>query len=272
MPKINVYLPDALADAVKETGLPISAICQQALEIAARRVTDIRASATLGQLAAEDPAALLAHFTARARAAVRIAAEQARDAGAGEICTEHVLGGLLAEGTNLALRTLRSLDIEPADVLAALAAPAGGAQGQVPAPGAGTLERPPAQRVDAHAAAALELAAIEAFSLGQSYVGCEHILLGLIAEPDGTAGQVLRSLGADQRMTRRVIGAVLSGFVHARSQEAGHPHPHPHASPVPAPAQEPEPDASGLLQALQPLMQRLDRIDERLKVLSAPPA
>lgn len=34
MPKINVYLPDELASAVKRTGIPVSAICQHALEAA----------------------------------------------------------------------------------------------------------------------------------------------------------------------------------------------------------------------------------------------
>ena len=38
MPKINVYLPDALAEAVKEAQLPVSSICQAALETAIQRV------------------------------------------------------------------------------------------------------------------------------------------------------------------------------------------------------------------------------------------
>ncbi|MDX6415722.1 MAG: hypothetical protein QOG28_342, partial [Trebonia sp.] len=38
MPKINVYLPDDLAEAVKEAGLPVSAICQATLEQAVRRL------------------------------------------------------------------------------------------------------------------------------------------------------------------------------------------------------------------------------------------
>ena len=42
MPKINVYLPDDLADAVRDTGVPVSAICQRALEQAVRRITAIR--------------------------------------------------------------------------------------------------------------------------------------------------------------------------------------------------------------------------------------
>ena len=61
------------------------------------------------------------------------------------------------------------------------------------------------------AANALELTVVEALSLGHNYVGCEHLLLGLVAEPDGTAGQVLRGLGAEQRTVRQVVSAASPG-------------------------------------------------------------
>src|SRR5689334_9408393 len=112
MPKINVYLPDDLAEAVKEAGVPVSPVCQRALEGAVRRVAAVRQAAQL-DLGQGDPTATLTHFTARARTAVRLAIEQAREAGAPEVGTEQLLAGLLAEGGNLALGILRSLEIEP---------------------------------------------------------------------------------------------------------------------------------------------------------------
>jgi len=57
--------------------------------------------------------------------------------------------------------------------------------------------------------------------MGHNYIGCEHLLLGLIAEPDGTAGQVLRALGAEHRLTRRAVTAALAGYVHLRAQTQG---------------------------------------------------
>lgn len=256
MPKINVYLPDDLADAVKDSGLPVSAICQASLELAVRHLTDIRAVTALDHAALGDPGARLAYFTVRARTAVRLAAEHAQDAGADTIGTEHLLGGLLAEGSNLALRVMRSLEIEPADVQAALDARRANVDQQASPRAAGG--EAPALRMDGRAAGALELSAIEAFSLGHNYVGCEHVLLGLIAEPDGAAGQLLRSLGADQRITRRVVAAALGGYVHARSQ----------AKPQPVPQSS---DCPALHDALQPLTQLLARIEERLAILTAPP-
>lgn len=59
MPKINVYLPDDLAEAVKEAGVPVTAVCQRALEQAVRRVTAIRETA-LGDLDGE-PRSLSTH-------------------------------------------------------------------------------------------------------------------------------------------------------------------------------------------------------------------
>ena len=45
----------------------------------------------------------------------------------------------------------------------------------------------------------IELAIAEARAKNHNYVGTEHLLLGLLLEPDGVAGQVLRSLGYDAR-------------------------------------------------------------------------
>jgi len=70
MPKINVYLPDELADAVRRSGVPVSAICQRALEQSVRRVNAIRAT-TVSDLDSATSGDRLARFTDRARAALR---------------------------------------------------------------------------------------------------------------------------------------------------------------------------------------------------------
>src|SRR5262249_7303640 len=106
MPKINVYLPDDLAEAVREAGNPVSAVCQRAVEQAVRRVTAIRETALTG-LTAADLAARLTQFTARARDVLRIAVERA--SGAPAVGSGHILAGLLAEGNNMGLLVLRSM-------------------------------------------------------------------------------------------------------------------------------------------------------------------
>ncbi|MEU8057559.1 Clp protease N-terminal domain-containing protein [Microbispora bryophytorum] len=218
MPKINVYLPDDLAEAVREAALPVSAICQRALEQAVRRVSAIRES-ILGDFEIDDPR--LSHFTPRTRAVFRLALDRARAEHAAGIGTEHLLAAMLDEGQNLALHVLRAMEVEPTLVERDLAsrrpsAPAAAADPEQPAD-EGTRDVGPS-RFDAHAANALELAVTEAHALGHNYIGCEHLLLGLVAEPDGIGGQVLRDRGAEPRLTRRAVAAALAGYVHLRAQ------------------------------------------------------
>jgi len=236
MPKINVYLPDDLADTVKETGLPVSAVCQRALEVSVKRVSAIRA-AVLGDLGDEDPTAALTHFTQRAKDVIKLAIGGARERGAAEVGTRDLLLGMITEGANLALHVLRSIDVEPAVARREV--------GQLESPTSGGEAR----RIGATAANALELTVIEAIALGHNYVGCEHLLLGLLAEPDGAGGEVLRGLGVELRAARHAVGATLSGYQLAK--EAG-------ASPV----QNLLADAIGT--ALAPVLTRLDKLEERV--------
>lgn len=219
MPKINVYLPDDLAESVKDTGLPVSAICQRALEQSVKRVTAIRA---VTDLTGTDPTAALTSFTQRAKDVLKAAIASASD----EVGTRDVLRAMLDEGTNLALHVLRSIDIDPAAVAR-----------ELPAASAGQ-----ATRMGVTAANALELATVEALTLGHNYVGCEHLLLGLVTEPDGTAGQVLRGLGAEPRQVRQAVTAALAGYVHLQANQGGL--------------------AAVVGKALEPVLQRLDRLEE----------
>jgi ATP-dependent Clp protease ATP-binding subunit ClpA len=244
VPKINVYLPDELAEAVKETGVPVSAICQRALGQAVRRVTAIRQTA-LGHLTPDDLGDRFPLFTARTRAVVALAVEQARAQSAPNVGTGHLLAGMVREGTNLALHVLRAIEIDPAQVLRDLERQAG--------PEAGGSAEAASQHFSTAAAGALELAVTEATALGHNYVGCEHLLLGLVGEPDGVAGQVLRASGAEPRLTRRAVTAALAGYVHLRAQTAAPPAADPaHAV------------AAVVQQHLQPLIARIERLEQRL--------
>src|ERR1700742_3930140 len=220
VPKINVYLPDDLAEAVKETGVPVSAICQRALEASVRRVTAIR-TAALGEVTLDDPAGRLAHFTANARGAVGLGLRAARASGAAEVGTEHLLAGLLAQGGNLAITVLTSMEVDLEAVRQALTAqgvslvPAGqqAERGEPDQPqDREGQEHNQALRFTGPAANALELAVTEAIGLGHNYVGCEHLLLGLASESEGAAGALLRDLGADYRPIRRAVAAALAGY------------------------------------------------------------
>jgi ATP-dependent Clp protease ATP-binding subunit ClpA len=131
---------------------------------------------------------------------------------------------------------LRAIEIEPARVAGDLAARPRAEEGRE-------------GRFSVAAAGALELAVTEATALGHNYVGCEHLLLGLIAEPDGVGGQVLRSLGAELRLTRRAVAAALAGYVHLQAAQAAQPAPHA--------------TADRILAALADLTARIERLEQR---------
>ncbi|HZP51120.1 MAG TPA: Clp protease N-terminal domain-containing protein [Actinocrinis sp.] len=265
VPKINVYVPDELAEAVKEAGIPVSAVCQRALETAVRRVTAIR-QAVLSPTSGLGTSDRLTHFTERARTVVKMAAQEARDQSASEVGTEHLLHAIVAEGGNMALHVLSALEIEPDQITRELEQRRGAAQSQhATEPTDKDAGREPAAaadaddlRIGAHAAAALELAVTEATSFGHNYVGCEHLLLGLIAEPDGTAGQILRGLGAELRLTRRAVGAAVAGYyIHAQQSQAA-------SAPT---VTDPMSKLSTLIdQQLKPVVQRLERIENNLNL------
>src|SRR3954464_2496260 len=209
MPKVNVYLPDALADAVKDAQVPVSAICQAALEKAVRDVASMRGTEQAPP-AEQATVGGFARFTPRARKAVELAQESAREVPHDHVDTEHLLLGVIDEGSNLALKVLASLDIEPADLRAELVASMPPATTRV---GGLIPFSPLAKR-------SLELTVTEAQCLGHNYVGCEHLLLGLLSTEDGLASQVLRRMGLEVRTTRRGVVTALTGFVHARQNES----------------------------------------------------
>lgn len=277
VPKINVYLPDDLAEAVKETGVPVSAICQRALEASVRRVTAIR-QATLAEVPLEDRGGRLAHFTANARGAVGLGLRAARASGVAEVGTEHLLAGVLAQPGNLATIVLTSMEVDLEAVRQALTergvqpvtAAAQTAEAQT-AEAEGEPGENTALRFSGPAANALELAVTEAIGLGHNYIGCEHLLLGLASETEGMAAPLLRELGADYRPIRRAVSAALAGYTvitaskQAREQAA--------SQAAAGPASQSGPSGGGQMLAMlreamrremQPFVQRLDRLEERL--------
>jgi ATP-dependent Clp protease ATP-binding subunit ClpC len=252
MPKINVYLPDDLAEAVRVSGVPVSAVCQRALTEAVRRVTAIR-SAVIGELTDEGLAARLPHFTARSRAVLLRAGQRAREQSAATIHTGHLLRAILDDPENLAVQVLNAMDADFEQLSADLNAQA------VNEPGAA----PDGLHFSAPAANALELAVTEATAFHHNYIGTEHILLGLVTETDGRAGEVLRAHGAAAKPTRRALTAMLTIYAQARSH--GPTPSAPTATSAAAGAGAGRAAlAEALQQALAPVIARIDRLEEHL--------
>lgn len=153
---------------------------------------------------------LFGKFTDRAQRVVVYSQEEARRLGYNAVGTEHILLGLCAEGEGVAARALQSLGISLDRVRAEVEKVIGRGEGN---PVAQPTFTPRAKRV-------LELAFDEARNLGHTYIGTEHILLGLIREGEGVGAQVLKNLGADVDKVRRTVIELLGGAAAAGAKQS----------------------------------------------------
>src|SRR6266446_2768704 len=127
-------------------------------------------------------------FTDRARKVMQLANQEAQRFNHEYIGTEHVLLGLVKEGSGVAANVLKNLDIDlrkiRLEVEKIVQHGPGGEQvvmGRLP-------HTPRAKKV-------IEYSVEEARNLSHNYVGTEHLLLGLLREQEGVAAQVLMNLG-----------------------------------------------------------------------------
>ncbi|HBV98257.1 MAG TPA: ATP-dependent Clp protease ATP-binding subunit ClpC [Desulfotomaculum sp.] len=138
---------------------------------------------------------MFSRFTERAQKVLFLAQEEALRLGHPYVGTEHILLGLIREGQGVAARALAGMGIEADRVRSAVEQAVGKGQGN---PGQEIALTPRGKRT-------LELSVEEARRMGHSYVGTEHMLLGLIREGEGLAAQALKAMGADLERVRQVV-------------------------------------------------------------------
>jgi ATP-dependent Clp protease ATP-binding subunit ClpC len=139
-------------------------------------------------------------FTERARKVMTLARQEAQKLNNDYIGTEHILLGLVQEGSGVAAQVLKNLDVDLRKVRAEVERLV--EQGTSPVSGSQLPFTPRAKRV-------LELAMEEAQTLGHNYIGTEHLLLGLIRESDGPAAHVLQNLGVKPEEVREEVVELL---------------------------------------------------------------
>ncbi len=125
-------------------------------------------------------------FTDRARKVMQLANQEAQRFNHEYIGTEHILLGLVKEGSGVAANVLKNLDVDLRKIRLEVekivqSGPDMVTMGKLP-------QTPRAKKV-------IEYAMEEARNLNHNYVGTEHLLLGLIREQEGVAAQVLMNLG-----------------------------------------------------------------------------
>ena len=149
-------------------------------------------------------------FTEKAIRVIMLAQEESRRLGHNFVGTEQLLLGLIAEGTGVASKTLKSMGVNIKEAREEVEKIIGRGCGFV------AVEIPFTPR----AKRVLELSWDEARQLGHNYIGTEHLLLGLIREGEGVATKVLENLGVDLNKCRSNIIKML-GETKSSSSSSG---------------------------------------------------
>ena len=139
-------------------------------------------------------------FSERARRVLSLAQEEAQRFNHNYIGTEHILLGLVRETEGVGAKVLSNLNVELSKVRSAVEFIIG--RGERPSPEETALT-PRAKKV-------IELAVDEARRLSQSYIGTEHLLIGIMREGEGVAAGVLESDGVTLDKVRAETARVLS--------------------------------------------------------------
>ena len=136
------------------------------------------------------------NFTPRAQQVLALARKEADRFGHNFVGTEHLLLGLIKLGQGVAVNVLQRMGLDLEMVRQEVEKEVrGGAEGKV----SGNIPYTPRVKK------VLSLAAKEAKALNHTYVGTEHILLGLLREGDGVAAKVLKNLDVDIEQCRQEI-------------------------------------------------------------------
>ncbi len=135
-------------------------------------------------------------FTDRAKKVMNLARQEAQRFNHEYLGTEHILLGLVQEGSGVAANVLKNMGIDLTKIRSEVekivkTGPSMVTMGQLPF-------TPRAKKV-------LELSMEEAGNLGHNYIGTEHLLLGLIKENEGIAAQVLMNLGVKLEDVREEV-------------------------------------------------------------------
>ncbi|APC46785.1 ATP-dependent protease ATP-binding subunit ClpC [Virgibacillus halodenitrificans] len=141
---------------------------------------------------------MFGRFTERAQKVLALSQEEAVRLHHNNIGTEHILLGLVREGDGIAAKALQSLGLEVSQIQEEVEKLIG-------------VGKQPMQSIHytPRAKKVVELSQDEARKLGHSYVGTEHILLGLIREGEGVAARVLNNLGVSLNKARQQVLQLL---------------------------------------------------------------
>jgi len=161
---------------------------------------------------------MFGRFTERSQKVLALAQEEAVRLGHHNIGTEHILLGLVKEGEGIAAKALLALNVNLEKV-----------QNEVESLIGKGIDKPMSVSYTPRAKKVIELSMDEARKLGHTYVGTEHILLGLIREGEGVAARVLNNLGISLNKARQQVLQLLGNSEVVSSNQS---HSNHHSTPT----------------------------------------
>ncbi len=152
-------------------------------------------------------------LTEKTRKVISYARQEAQRMGHQYIGTEHLLLGLVREGTGMAATVLQRLGVDPKRVRLEVE--------KVVKGGTDVISTGKQFPFAPRAKKAFEYAVEEAKRMGQNYIGTEHLLLGLLREEEGIAAQVLINLGVDTEEVQECLMDLLGPEMEDQEGEDG---------------------------------------------------
>lgn len=158
---------------------------------------------------------LFSNFTEKARIALSEAHASATALGHNYIGSEHILAGLIREGSGVAAKVMESCGISAETVIEKIRQYTGAG---APLNGnADLLLTPRSKRI-------LEISSVEARRLGHKYIGTEHLLMAIVRDGDGVAAKILTSMGINlQAFYADIMRAVESDIEPEQSAMGDYP-------------------------------------------------
>ncbi|MFP6659373.1 MAG: Clp protease N-terminal domain-containing protein, partial [Pirellulales bacterium] len=205
-------------------------------------------------------------FTDRARKVMQLANQEAQRFNHEYIGTEHILLGLIKEGSGVAANVLKNLDVDLRKIRLEVeklvqSGPDMVTMGKLP-------QTPRAKKV-------IEYSMEEARNLNHNYVGTEHILLGLLRELEGVAAQVLMNLGLKlEEVREEVLNLLGHGLEAGEVSERSSSEREPSSSGKSGKSKTPALDSFGRdltelakQEKLDPVIGRADEIERAIQIL-----
>ncbi|MEE1351564.1 MAG: Clp protease N-terminal domain-containing protein, partial [Clostridia bacterium] len=159
---------------------------------------------------------LFSNFTEKARIAISEAHDTACELGHGYIGSEHIVAGLIREGSGVAAKLLEKSGITEEKVIEKIKELTGSKE---------SLDKNTELGLTPRTKRILQLSAIEARNMGHSYIGTEHILMAILRDGESVGVRILLMLGLNIADTYNEIAESLGDGIVESAENNAHQHP-----------------------------------------------